>query len=288
MDKYIEKAINRLETAAIIPFLHLHPKLYVIIHGNEKTHQSDYSYLKQLVASAKKYDCPIEIKKCNTVIAATDALIALRDRFDISGVMIISDYGSATRSLYDMIPQRMDIGGLSTNSIGTLYGSTDPIAYRHAPSTATAAMKILEEVLNDANETIEGKSIAIIGRSIRVGRPLAEILLQQNASVMMFHSKSPTPINKFDDFDVVISAMGKPKYVDASRINPQGKILIDVGINIDENGKLCGDFDYENFKPYAKYISPVPGGVGPMTTTCTFAKLFANKENYFSDIGPRA
>lgn len=281
MDKIIEKAIYRLESTAILPFMDLHPTLAVIIHSDEETHKSDYSYVKSLKNTGEAYGANVEIYKCANPIEVSDTIVDLKAMPDLYGIMIISDFGEATRKLYDMIPRRLDIDGLSVLSIGNLIGSTNPIAYRNAPSTPIAVLKILQEVLAQNNDILEGKKIAIVGRSIRIGRPLQEILIQQNASVMMFHSKSPALSDRFDKFDIVIAAMGKPKYLNSEKLNPQGKILIDVGINVDENNKLCGDMDYDNFKGYAKYISPVPGGVGLMTVVCLFAKLYANKRAAF-------
>ena len=100
----------------------------------------------------------------------------------------------------------------------------------------------------------------------------------------MWHSRSPEPLSKFNYFNIVISAIGKPKYWNEQNLDPKGKLLIDVGINVDDKGKLCGDFDYAALKDKADYITPVPGGVGPMTTVTVFAKLFANKRFQYEDI----
>lgn len=285
MDSVIEKAIYRLESTAILPFKDLAPTLAIIIHGDSTSHPADYSYLRSLMKAGSVYGADIHVYPCFNEIQVSDTIVELTGKPDLYGIMIISDFGEATRGMYNMIPSRLDIDGLSTLSIGKLVGSTNPIAYRNAPPTPIAVLKILQELMVERQDTLVGKKIAIIGRSLRVGRPLQEILIQQDASVMMFHSKSPVPADKFDKFDIIISAMGKPKYIDSTKVNPQGKILIDVGINIDENGKICGDMDYENLKGYASYITPVPNGVGPMTTVCLFAKLFANKRSAYEFTG---
>lgn len=284
LDTTVSKAIYRLESVSILPFYYLQPTLAVIIHPDKDNHKSDYSYLKALQTAGAGYNAKVEAFYAAEPQEVSDIIVKLKYNPNYDGLMIISDYGEATRGLYDIIPARLDIDGMSSGSLGRLFGATNPIAYRKAPSTPVAVMKILQELMIERNEKLEDKRIAVIGRSIKVGRPLTEILLQQNATVMMWHSHSPKSISKFNYFDVVISAIGKAKYWNSENLDPQGKLLIDVGINVDEDGKLCGDFDYSDFKDKADYITPVPGGVGPMTTVTIFAKLFANKRFQYEDI----
>lgn len=284
LDTVVSKAIYRLESVSILPFYYLQPTLAVIIHPDRKTHKGDYSYLKALQTAGAGYNAKVEAFYAATPQEVSDILVKLKYNPNYDGLMIISDYGEAIRGLYDIIPARLDIDGMSSGSLGRLFGATNPIAYRKAPSTPVAIMKILQELMIERNEKLENKRIAVIGRSIKVGRPLAEILLQQNATVMLWHSHSPEPLSKFNYFDIIISAIGKPKHWNSENLDPQGKLLIDVGINVDEDGKLCGDFDYLDFKDKADYITPVPGGVGPMTTVTVFAKLFANKRFQYEDI----
>lgn len=284
LDTTVSKAIYRLESVSILPFYYLQPTLAVIIHPDKETHKGDYSYLKALQTAGAGYNAKVEAFAAAQPQEVSDIIVKLKYNPNYDGLMIISDYGDATRGLYDMIPSRLDIDGMGSGSLGRLFGATNPIAYRKAPSTPVAILKILQELMIEREEKLEDKRIAIIGRSIRVGRPLAEILLQQNATVMMWHSYSPEPLSKFNYFNVVISAIGKPKYWNEQNLDPTGKLLIDVGINVDEKGKICGDFDYAAFKDKADYITPVPGGVGPMTTVTVFAKLFANKRFQYEDI----
>lgn len=284
LDTTVSKAIYRLESVSILPFYYLQPTLAVIIHPDKNTHKGDYSYLKALQTAGTGYNAKVEVFTAAQPQEVSDIIVKLKYNPNYDGLMIISDYGDATRGLYDMIPSRLDIDGMGSGSLGRLFGATNPIAYRKAPSTPVAILKILQELMIERGEKLEDKRIAIIGRSIRVGRPLAEILLQQNATVMMWHSYSPEPLSKFNYFNVIISAIGKPKYWNEQNLDPTGKLLIDVGINVDEKGKLCGDFDYAAFKDKADYITPVPGGVGPMTTVTVFAKLFANKRFQYEDI----
>lgn len=126
--------------------------------------------------------------------------------------------------------------------------------------TPFGIIKLLEEY----NISLEGKNAVIIGRSNIVGKPMSQCLLNKNATVTICHSKT----NNLKEFtkkaDVLISAIGKPKFITKDMVK-EGAIVVDVGINRNLEGKVCGDVDYENIKDITSYITPVPGGVGPMT-----------------------
>lgn len=120
------------------------------------------------------------------------------------------------------------------------------------------------ELLKAIDYPIEGKHAVILGRSNIVGKPLAMLMLQENATVTMTHSHTPNLKHYTLDADILVAAIGRAKYVKADMVKP-GAVVIDVGTNRDENGKLCGDVDTEAAKEVAGWITPVPGGVGPMT-----------------------
>lgn len=272
MDKIIESTIKKLETVAIDPYLTLNPTLGIIYRADDA---AAGSYLRLITRNAEKYKSTTIPAQCDT---AQDASLQIRrwtQDPSINGIILISDYGEATQSLYNMIPMRLDIDGLSSKSVAHLYGSKDPIAYRKAPCTAAACLKIIQ-TLYDNN--LAGLNVAIVGRSMRVGRPLAELLLQQNCTVTLYHTKSRK--SNFYDKDVLISAIGQPKYFNSWNVDIQDMNIIDVGINYDEQGHICGDVDYDSVKDLANYITPVPNGVGTVTNTVLFAKLYANKLDF--------
>ncbi len=132
--------------------------------------------------------------------------------------------------------------------------------YKLAPCTPAGVMELIKET----GLEISGKECVIIGRSNIVGKPQAMLMLQNNATVTVCHSKTKDLKEVVKRADIVIAAVGKAKMVTADMIKP-GAVVIDVGMNRDENGKLCGDVDFESVKEVASYITPVPGGVGPMT-----------------------
>ena len=120
------------------------------------------------------------------------------------------------------------------------------------------------ELFKRSNIEIEGKHCVIIGRSNIVGKPMGMLLLRENGTVTTVHSRTKNIKEITKQADILVAAIGKPKFVDDTYVK-EGAVVIDVGINRDENNKLCGDVDFEKVEPIASAITPVPGGVGPMT-----------------------
>lgn len=116
----------------------------------------------------------------------------------------------------------------------------------------------------------KGKAAVVVGRSNLVGKPLAQLLLDANATVTVCHSKTENLSEITARADIVCVAIGKAKFLKAAMVK-QGAVVVDIGMDRDENGKLCGDVDFENVAPKCSYITPVPGGVGPMTVTMLLA-----------------
>ena len=119
-------------------------------------------------------------------------------------------------------------------------------------------------MLEEYNIEVQGKNAVVIGRSNIVGKPLAQLLLNANATVTTCHSKTQNISEITKNADILVAALGKPKFVTKDMVK-DGAVVIDVGINRNEEGKLVGDVDFANVEPKASYITPVPGGVGPMT-----------------------
>ena len=130
------------------------------------------------------------------------------------------------------------------------------------PCTPYGCMKMLESI----DYPLKGKHAVVIGRSNIVGKPMALMLLQQNATVTICHSATPDLKAMTLQADVIVAAVGKRNVLTADMVKP-GAVVLDVGMNRNDEGKLCGDVDFEGVKQVASYITPVPGGVGPMTIT---------------------
>ncbi|MBQ8504091.1 MAG: bifunctional methylenetetrahydrofolate dehydrogenase/methenyltetrahydrofolate cyclohydrolase FolD [Clostridia bacterium] len=146
--------------------------------------------------------------------------------------------------------------------------------YEFAACTPMGVMLLLDYYGID----VEGKNCVIIGRSNIVGKPMASLLLEKSATVTVCHSRTQNLSFFTKNADIVIAAVGKAKFVTADMIK-EGAVVIDVGINRDENGKLCGDVDFENVKEKASYITPVPGGCGPMTIAVLMKNTLAAAKN---------
>ena len=179
------------------------------------------------------------------------------DKTDGIMVQLPLPEGWNERAIIDAIDPAKDVDGLTTTNIGRLRSGQPCIK----PCTAAGVMDLLAYY----NIELEGKEVTIIGRSNIVGKPLADMMMAEGATVTQCHSKT-THIPKHTwSADIVVSAIGQPKYFNGNYFLAPIEAIIDVGINRDENGKLCGDVDYEDVKDYAEAITPVPGGVGPMT-----------------------
>ena len=134
------------------------------------------------------------------------------------------------------------------------------------------------ELLFRSGIEVSGKECVVIGRSNIVGKPQAMLLLHANGTVTVCHSRTKNLAETCARADILVSAIGKPKFVTPDMVK-DGAVVIDVGINRDENGKLCGDVDFENVAPKTSFITPVPGGVGPMTITMLMKNTLTAAKN---------
>lgn len=274
--------IERLEKYAIYPYQDLKPCLGIIIKENAP--KSDMCYMRSLRKKADKYGARVVVRPVNKMYDAIRAIQELRENIDIAGIIILSSFGEdADRALADMIPSRIDIDCISSSSLGQLVTNGTPIGFRNGPCTAVACYKIIEDYLGTDN--FKTKKIAIVNRSLRVGRPLAEILTQHNATVTVFHSQSPIT-EDFSNFDIVVAATGKAKWLNENYFwrSPNTKLIVDVSTISTEEG-LVGDIDKQSFYDQgydaencaiSLTITSVPGGVGKLTPVILFAKLFRN------------
>lgn len=167
------------------------------------------------------------------------------------------------------IPFEKDVDGFSERNLGLLA--------LHKENTVACTPLGVIKLLEAEGVQIAGKHAVVLGRSDTVGKPMAMLLLNADATVTVCHSKTKNLKELCLQADILVAAIGKAKFVTEDMVK-EGAIVIDVGINRDENGKLCGDVDFENVKEKTSLITPVPGGVGPMTiamlmqNTCIAAK----------------
>ena len=182
----------------------------------------------------------------------------LNDRTDVNGILVQLPLPKHIdeEKVLDSISPLKDVDGFHPQSVGALC-----IGQKGFISCTPAG---IIELLKRSNIEIEGKECVILGRSNIVGKPMALLMLRENATVTIAHSRTKNLKEICKRADILIVAIGKPKMVNADYVK-EGAVVIDVGINRDENNKLCGDVDYDSVFPVCEAITPVPGGVGPMT-----------------------
>ncbi len=178
---------------------------------------------------------------------------------EVDGILLQSPipYHLNILEAFQTIAPEKDVDGFSPINVGKLVQRQECFA----ACTPTGVMTMLKEY----NIPIEGKHAVVVGRSNIVGRPMAELLLNANATVTICHSKTQNLADIVKTADILVVAIGKPKFITADMIK-EGAVVVDVGINrIPDSKKIVGDVDFENVKEKCSYITPVPGGVGPMT-----------------------
>lgn len=182
----------------------------------------------------------------------------LNNRPDINGILLQSPIPKHLdiNKAFNKIDYRKDVDGFNPVNVGKLVIGEDCFI----SCTPFGVMKMLEEY----GIEIEGKNAVVVGRSNIVGKPLAQCLLKKNATVTICHSRTKNIHEITNNADILVAALGKPKYIKENMVK-EDAVVIDIGINRGDDGKLVGDVDFENVSKKASYITPVPGGVGPMT-----------------------
>jgi methylenetetrahydrofolate dehydrogenase (NADP+)/methenyltetrahydrofolate cyclohydrolase len=202
----------------------------------------------------------VEMSATATEDEIIDAVKKLNNDVSIHGIIVqlpLPRHIDTDKVLATIDPDK-DVDGCHYVQKGKLWTGT-PEAL---PCTPYGCIELMKEYGID----MSGKHAVVLGRSNLVGRPLAELLLRENATVTICHSKTENLKEVTKMADILCVAIGKSKFVTADMVK-DGAVVIDVGINRDDNGKLCGDVDFENVKEKCSFITPVPGGVGPMTVT---------------------
>ena len=206
--------------------------------------------------------------------AIENLILDLNNDKDIDGILLqlpLPKHLDSDR-LVQMICATKDVDGLNLLNVGALVAGIDGMV----PCTPQGSLILIKSVVKDLN----GLNAVVIGRSLLFGKPMAQLLLQENCTVTMAHSRTQNLDEVCRNADILIAAVGREKMVKSDWVKP-GACVIDVGINRMDNGKLCGDVDYDNVVNVAGSITPVPGGVGPMTIACLLANtLKAHKSSF--------
>lgn len=178
----------------------------------------------------------------------------------ITGILLLKPLPGqiCEKDIDRMIDPKKDLDGISPENIAKVFAG-DPTGF--APCTAEAVI----EVLKAYDIPVSGKRATIVGRSMIVGKPLSMLLLKENATVTVCHTRTADLKGTCKNAEILVAAAGKAKMLDGDYVG-EDAVVIDVGINVDEDGKLCGDVDFSSIQEKASMATPVPGGVGAVTT----------------------
>lgn len=250
----LQSEVEKLKEQNIVP------KLSVILVGNDGASQS---YVNSKKKAAEKIGMISEIVHMDESYSEEEVLNELErlnNDDSVSGILVqvpLPKQVSEAKVLEAINPDK-DVDGFNPINIGRLYTGERTFI----PCTPLGIM----EILKHADIDLKGKNVAVIGRSHIVGQPVSKLLTDQDATVTLLHSKSTNTEEVLKQADVIVSAVGRVHLVTKDLVKP-GAVIVDVGNTPDENGKLKGDVDFEAVKEVASAITPVPGGVGPLTIT---------------------
>lgn len=174
------------------------------------------------------------------------------------------------KALCDLLVPHKDIDGISTAALAGIF-TDDPDSL--PPATAEACIKVLDHY----GISLKGKHVVVVGRSLVIGKPVSMMLLRHDASVTICHSKTENLASITRNADIVICATGRARAYGAEYFTA-GQVVLDVGINFDAEGHMCGDVDFEAVEPLVAAITPVPGGIGSVTTSCTMEHTIISAE----------
>ncbi|GJL84255.1 MAG: bifunctional protein FolD [Micavibrio sp.] len=238
------------------------PGLAVILVGDDP---ASHVYVKNKIKACeqvgiKSFESRLPEKATQAEIAAE--IKAFNDNPDVHGILMqlpVPDHLDSDELIHLIDPAK-DVDGLTFINIGKLVAGDES---GMVPCTPQGSLTLIKSVEKD----LSGKHAVVIGRSLLFGKPMAQLLLAENCTVTTAHSRTQNLDEVCRSADILVAAVGRPKMVKGDWIKP-GAIVIDVGINRMDDGKLCGDVDFDAAQETAAAITPVPGGVGPMTIAC--------------------
>ena len=258
-----EKILNEVkEEVATLP---TQPHLAVVIVGDDK---ASHTYVKNKEKTCEQVGIKSSVVMLRgdiPQVALNTVINQLNNDKNVHGILLqlpLPKHLDEQQAI-DLINPKLDVDGLTIANAGLVaLGRLDEAII---PCTPSGVLRMFDEI----GYELEGKSVTVIGRSNLFGKPMAQLCLSRNATVKVCHSRTNELHNELDFQDVVISAIGKPKFLDNTYL-AYNDVLVDVGINRDENGKLCGDIDIKDVlsieEEAPKYYTPVPGGIGTITT----------------------
>lgn len=232
--------------------------LAVIQVGNDKASSVYVGNKKKACEYIGIQSLSYELEESTTEEELLNLIKELNNRKDVNGILVQLPLPKHINEdkVIETIDAKKDVDGFHPMSVGAL-----SIGKKGFISCTPYG---IIELLKRSNIDIDGKECVVIGRSNIVGKPMSMLLLRENATVTVAHSHTKNLKEVAKRADILVVAIGKPQFINSEYVK-EGAVVIDVGIHRDENNKLCGDVDYEDVFPHASAITPVPGGVGPMT-----------------------
>lgn len=248
------------------------PGLAVVIVGEDPASKVYVRNKKKACAEVGFHSEEYALPEQTTMEELLALVKKLNEKADIDGILVQLPLPGHLdeKAVIEAIDPSKDVDAFHPSNVGRIMIGD----YHFLPCTPAGVM----EMLHHCGISAEGKRCVVIGRSNIVGKPMAMLLLHENGTVTVCHSRTKNLREECLRADILVAAIGKAKFITADMVQP-GAVVIDVGMNRDENGKLCGDVDFAAVEPLASFITPVPGGVGPMTiamllkNTVTAAKL---------------
>lgn len=247
----------RIETEELVK-KGIKPGLAVIIVGDDPASRVYVNNKKKACEKVGFLSKEFALPATTTQEELLSLVKELNEDREINGILcqLPLPKGLDEKAVIEAISPLKDVDAFHASNVGKIMIGD----YDFLPCTPAGVM----EMLHSYNISVEGKECVVIGRSNIVGKPMAMLLLHENGTVTITHSRTKNLKEVTKRADILVAAIGKPKFVTADMVK-EGAVVIDVGMDRDENGKLCGDVDFENVKEKCSAITPVPGGVGPMT-----------------------
>lgn len=259
LDEKTSAAVNELKAAGIIPTL-------AILRVGER--EDDLAYERGAIKRAEKVGVAVKQVLLPAEVSQEklmEAIESLNADESVHGVLMFRPLPKTLDekvACAALLPEK-DVDGLTVGSMAGVFMNSGE---GFAPCTAEACIELLDHY----GLELKGKRVAVIGRSLVIGKPVSMLLLQKNATVTICHTRTVDMSEVTRSAEIVIAAAGKEKMITAEYLS-EGQTIVDVGINVDESGRLCGDVDFETAEDIVKAITPVPAGVGSVTTSVLVA-----------------
>ena len=236
----------------------IQPGLAVVIVGDDPASRIYVNNKKKACQEIGVYSEEYALPATTTQEELLQLIEKLNKKKDINGILVQSPLpqGLDEKAVVENIDPQKDVDAFHAVNVGKIMIGD----FQFLPCTPAGVIELLDR----SGVSIEGKRCVVVGRSNIVGKPMAMLLLHRNGTVTICHSRTQNLAEVCREADILVAAVGRPKFITKDMVKP-GAAVIDVGMDRDENGKLCGDVDFDAVKEIAGYITPVPGGVGPMT-----------------------